>query len=81
MHWRPFSTEGNIVIYVQKASPSVVTDTVGRCIKVKFMQFVFTPENKARPFAYIVDEAHRFVTAGEQDGEQSLLDRCRVQDE
>jgi hypothetical protein len=54
---------------------------VGRCIKVKFMQFVFTPENKARPFAYIVDEAHRFVTAGEQDGEQSLLDRCRVQDE
>jgi hypothetical protein len=27
---------------------------------------------------YVVDEFHRFIAAGEQDGEQSLLDRCRA---
>lgn len=52
--------------------------TVGRCLKAKFFEFAFERPNKVRPFFYVVDEAHRFLTAGAQDGEQSLLDRCRA---
>lgn len=69
---------GDVLIYIPTVSASAIADTVGRCIKAKFMEFVFTRPNKVRPLAYVVDEAHRFITAGEQDGEQSLLDRCRA---
>jgi hypothetical protein len=75
---REMLERGDALVYIPTISPSAIADTVGRCIKAKFMEFVFTRENKVRPFAYIVDEAHRFITAGEQDGEQSLLDRCRA---
>jgi DNA helicase HerA-like ATPase len=51
---------------------------VGRCLKSKFFAFAFERENKVRPFFYVVDEAHRFLSAGAEDGEQSLLDRCRA---
>jgi len=69
--------KGDVVVYVPSAV-SPIADMVGRCIKSKFFEFAFQRENKVRPFFYIVDEAHRFLTAGEQDGEQSLLDRCRA---
>jgi hypothetical protein len=69
---------GDVLVYMATVAPSPIADMVGRCIKAKFMEFVFTRENKVRPFVYIVDEAHRFITAGESDGEQSLLDRCRA---
>jgi hypothetical protein len=67
---------GDLVVYVPTASP--IADMVGRCLKAKFFEFAFERENKVRPFFYVVDEAHRFITAGEKDGEQSLLDRCRA---
>jgi DNA helicase HerA-like ATPase len=51
---------------------------VGRCLKSKFFEFAFERENKVRPFFYVIDEAHRFLTSGAQDGEQSLLARCRA---
>ena len=75
---REMLDRGDVLVYMPTVSPSPIADTVGRCIKAKFMEFVFTRANKVRPFAYIVDEAHRFITAGESDGEQSLLDRCRA---
>jgi len=68
--------KGDLVVYVPTASP--IADIVGRCLKSKFFEFAFERENKVRPFFYVVDEAHRFITAGEKDGEQSLLDRCRA---
>jgi len=68
---------GDLVVYVPK-SASPIADMVGRCLKSRFFAFAFERENKVRPFFYVVDEAHRFLTAGEQDGEQSLLDRCRA---
>ena len=68
--------KGDVVVYVPTASP--IADMVGRCLKSKFFEFAFQRENKVRPFFYVVDEAHRFLTAGEKDGEQSLLDRCRA---
>lgn len=69
---------GDVVVYVPTANVSPIADTVGRCFKSKFFEFAFQRSNKVRPFFYVVDEAHRFLTAGEQDGEQSLLDRCRA---
>ncbi|HMD21840.1 MAG TPA: type IV secretory system conjugative DNA transfer family protein [Alloacidobacterium sp.] len=75
---REMLNRGDVLVYIPTVSPSAIADMVGRCIKAKFMEFVFTRANKVRPFAYIVDEAHRFITAGESDGEQSLLDRCRA---
>jgi hypothetical protein len=68
---------GHLVIYVPN-NTSTIADMVGRCLKSKFFEFAFVRENKVRPFFYVVDEAHRFLTAGTQDGEQSLLDRCRA---
>jgi hypothetical protein len=68
---------GDAVVYVPK-SGSPIADMVGRCLKAKFFEFAFERENRARPFFYVVDEAHRFLTAGAQDGEQGLLDRCRA---
>jgi hypothetical protein len=70
--------EGHIVVYVPTTRPSSVADIVARCLKAKFFEFSFERENKVRPFFYVVDEAQRFITAGAQDGEQSLLDRCRA---
>jgi hypothetical protein len=70
--------DGDVLVYIPTVSASAIADTLGRCIKSRFMEFVFTRANKTRPFAYIVDEAHRFITSGEQDGEQGLLDRCRA---
>jgi hypothetical protein len=75
---REMLDRGDVLVYIPTISPSAIADTIGRCIKAKFLEFVFTRANKVRPFAYIVDEAHRFITAGEQEGEQSLLDRCRA---
>jgi hypothetical protein len=69
---------GDIVVYVPSGTSSTTSDMVGRCTKSKFFQFAFCRNNKVRPFFYVVDEAHRFLTAGTQDGEQSLLDRCRA---
>jgi hypothetical protein len=68
--------QGDVVVHVPTDSP--IADMVGRCLKAKFFEFAFQRENKVRPFFYVVDEAHRFITAGEKDGEQSLLDRCRA---
>lgn len=68
---------GDLVIYAPNSS-SPIADMVGRCLKAKFFEFAFQRANKVRPFFYVVDEAHRFLTAGTQDGEQSLLDRCRA---
>jgi hypothetical protein len=69
-------SNGDVVVYVPTASP--IADMVGRCLKSKLFEFAFQRENKVRPFFYVVDEAHRFISAGEKDGEQSLLDRCRA---
>jgi len=68
---------GDAVVYVPKPG-SPIADMVGRCLKAKFFEFAFERGNKVRPFFYVVDEAHRFLTAGAQDGEQGLLDRCRA---
>jgi|GEM_PF-3795834 len=68
---------GDLVVYVP-SDTSPIADMVGRCLKSKFFEFAFVRTNKIRPFFYVVDEAHRFLTAGSQDGEQSLLDRCRA---
>jgi hypothetical protein len=68
---------GDLVVYAP-TSPSPIADMVGRCLKSKFFAFAFERENKVRPFFYVVDEAHRFLSSGSQDGEQSLLDRCRA---
>ena len=68
---------GDAVVYVPKPG-SPIADMVARCLKAKFFEFAFERESKARPFFYVVDEAHRFLTAGAQDGEQGLLDRCRA---
>jgi hypothetical protein len=68
---------GDLVVYVPKGT-SPVADMVGRCLKSRFFAFAFERENKVRPFFYVVDEAHRFLTCGTEDGEQSLLDRCRA---
>ena len=70
--------EGDVVVYIPTSGVSSIAETVGRCLKSKFFEFAFERENKVRPFFYVVDEAHRFISAGEQDGEQSLLDRCRA---
>jgi hypothetical protein len=68
---------GDLVVYVPKGT-SPVADMVGRCLKSRFFAFAFERRNKVRPFFYVVDEAHRFLSCGEEDGEQSLLDRCRA---
>jgi hypothetical protein len=68
--------QGDVVVYIPTASP--IADMVGRCLKSKLFEFAFQRENKVRPFFYVVDEAQRFLTAGEKDGEQGLLDRCRA---
>ncbi len=68
---------GDLVVYVP-CDASSIADMVGRCLKSKFFEYAFVRENKVRPFFYVVDEAHRFLTGGAQDGEQSLLDRCRA---
>jgi hypothetical protein len=68
---------GDLVAYAPDSS-SPIAGLVGRCLKAKFFEFAFQRENKVRPFFYVVDEAHRFLTSGTQDGEQSLLDRCRA---
>jgi hypothetical protein len=68
---------GDLVVYAP-TSTSPIADMVGRCLKSKFFAFAFERENKARPFFYVVDEAHRFLSSGTQDGEQNLLDRCRA---
>jgi hypothetical protein len=68
---------GDVVVYGPK-NASVVADIIGRCYKTKFFHFAFNRVNQTRPFFYIVDEAHRFLTSGREDGEQSLLDRCRA---
>jgi hypothetical protein len=68
---------GHLVVYSPVAG-STIADMVGRCLKSKFFEFAFQRPNKVRPFFYVVDEAHRFLTSGAQDGEQSLLDRCRA---
>jgi hypothetical protein len=70
--------DGDAVVYVPSLEPSTAAETAGRCIKTKFFEFAFQRANKVRPFFYIVDEAHRFISSGQQDGEQSLLDRCRA---
>jgi hypothetical protein len=69
---------GDVVVYIPTSGVSSIAETVGRCLKSKFFEFAFERANKVRPFFYVVDEAHRFISAGEQDGEQSLLDRCRA---
>ena len=68
---------GDLVVYVPRGT-SPVADMVGRCLKSRFFAFAFERKNKVRPFFYVVDEAHRFLTCGTEDGEQSLLDRCRA---
>ena len=68
---------GDLVVYVPKCA-SPIADMVGRCLKSRFFAFAFERGNRVRPFFYVVDEAHRFLSAGVQDGEQSLLDRCRA---
>jgi hypothetical protein len=68
---------GDLVVYAP-TSTSPIADMVGRCLKSKFFEFAFQRTNKVRPFFYVVDEAHRFLTSGPEDGEQSLLDRCRA---
>jgi hypothetical protein len=68
---------GDLVVYAPIAT-SPIAEMVGRCLKSKFFEFAFERANKVRPFFYVVDEAHRFLSAGAQDGEQSLLDRCRA---
>jgi hypothetical protein len=70
--------EGHVVVYSPTGKPSSVSDSVARCLKTKFFEFSFERENKIRPFFYVVDEAQRFITAGAQDGEHNLLDRCRA---
>jgi hypothetical protein len=68
---------GDAVVYVPSESTGIA-DLIGRCLKAKFFEFSFKRENQVRPFFYVVDEAHRFLTSGQQDGEQNLLDRCRA---
>jgi len=70
--------QGDVVVYTPTPYTSSVADTIARCIKTKFFDFAFARSNKVRPFFYVVDEAHRFLSAGEEDGEQGLLDRCRA---
>jgi hypothetical protein len=69
---------GDAAIYIPTSGVSSIAETVGRCLKSKFFEFAFERENKVRPFFYVIDEAHRFISAGEPDGEQSLLDRRRA---
>ena len=60
------------------ASESPASDTIGRALKSKFFQFIFRRKNRARPFFYIADEFHRYITNDPESGEQNLLDRCRA---
>ena len=74
----PMVEEGKVILF----SPSVLSDStitiVGKCLKAKFFQAVFSRHDKTRPVGYVCDEFQRFITADEDSGEQSFLDRCRA---
>jgi len=72
---------GEIVVY----SPhyhSTVADTIGRIVKSQFfhaaMQRSRLNNPAARPFFYVCDEFHRYISSDEESGEQSFIDRCRA---
>ena len=74
----PLVEDGKVIVF----SPSLLSDAtvtiVGKCLKTKFFQSVFSRDDKTRPVGYVCDECQRFITCDEDSGEQSFLDRCRA---
>ena len=72
---------GKIVVY-EPDIINMVTSSIGKLLKSGFFKALAVPErlnnNSARPFFYICDEFHNFITNDPESGEQSFLDRCRA---
>lgn len=72
---------GQIVVY-EPGIVTMVTSTIGKVLKSGFFKALIVPErlnnSAARPFFYICDEFHNFITEDPESGEQSFLDRCRA---
>lgn len=74
-------SSGKIVVYSPQYHSSVA-DTIGRIVKSQFfhaaMQRSRLNNPSARPFFYVCDEFHRYISSDEESGEQSFIDRCRA---
>lgn len=73
--------QGKIVVYTPGII-NMVTSSIGKLLKSGFFKALTVPErlnnNAVRPFFYICDEFHNFITNDPESGEQSFLDRCRA---
>jgi hypothetical protein len=67
---------GQAVIY-SPGSQSAPDTAIGRALKSRFFAGVFSRRNRERPFYYLCDEAHRYITT-DATGEHHLLDRGRA---
>lgn len=74
----PLVETGKVILFSPDAMADETINIIGKCLKTKFFQAVFSREDKKRPMAYVCDEFQRFITADEDSGEQSFLDRCRA---
>jgi hypothetical protein len=74
----PLVEQGKVILFSPDAMGDEAVNIIGKCLKTKFFQAVFRREDKLRPMAYVCDEFQRFITADEESGEQSFLDRCRA---
>ena len=76
------SDEGRTVWVIQPKLGGDRQALVAKAVKAAFFEAVLGNEDRAsgvkKPLVgYVADEFHRFVTAGEEHGEQSYLDTCR----
>jgi hypothetical protein len=55
-----------------------IADLAAMALKSLYFRMTFQKPLPARPVVYLVDEAQRFITDGELDGEQNWLDRARA---
>jgi hypothetical protein len=73
--------QGKIVVY-EPGINNMVTRNIGKLLKSCFFKALAVPErlnnSSARPFFYICDEFHNFITQDPESGEQSFMDRCRA---
>ena len=74
--------EGRTVWVIQPKLGGDRQALVAKAVKAAFFEAVLGNEDRAsgvkKPLVgYVADEFHRFVTAGEEHGEQSYLDTCR----
>jgi hypothetical protein len=73
---KKFLQNGEAIVFCPRDDSSLAP-TVANLLKMKIFEAVFSSP-RPRPFAYICDEAQKFVSSDPSHGEQGFIDRCRA---